>query len=1105
MAETSVTIPKKPKLEPGQDFAFLRSRGIEFIEQMSSRWWTDYNSHDPGITILEALCYAITDLGYRTGWDIRDLLAEPPGSAVVEPYQPFFTAREILTVNPLTADDYRRLLIDCDRVGNAWVSPRACACEVSVQADCKEDRLTFKTPENQSAKIPVDPLGTWNVMLQFEEDQKLGDLNDRKVRHPFALEIDSRQFTVTAEFRFPEWNKAAWSAASDLVGSDNTILKSIKSFTLENPVKKGNLGIYLTDAKIIFTDASVTPVTLAALPVRLFGDAADLQAFPLQWDFSLFDSSELISAVAEPFLKKAAAVERTVTDVAALLLAHRNLCEEFCCIKPVCIEEVSVCADIEVTPDADIELVLAAVLFRIERYFNPPIGFYTLQELLQQGMAVENIFDGPMLEHGFIKQEELDAAQLRRGLRTSDIINELVDIDGVVAVNNLKLTRYDSSGQMIAGVADTGPGSDKTKISAEWTLDISENCLPVLYVDNSAFLFYKNGLPFLADFSEVQDTLNQLRGETERLKTKYPDSLNLPVPLGSYRSPEAYSPVQYTFPFIYGTGPEGVREPATDRRHAQVKQLKGYLMVFEQLLADAFAQLANAKRLFSLDSTLDKSYFVQELNREEIIKGVSDILKPELDQVLLHSMVETPATWIDRRNRFLDHVMARFGEQFNEYALQLTGYEGKQKAASKLIDDKLAFLKACPLVSRDRFRGLNYRHYPETAEDQAVLRKRIALLLGLAPEIEEKIIVVEHLLLRPRFPGDALMEVCLGNDCAPCGEADPYSFQLTVIMPGWMAPFDENIELRRFADRTIRQELPAHILGKICWIGNQEYGAGLGDNLIQSLATLIRDDGRTAANAHPAISSALGGAGKLYDAAITVFRKWMDAEQYLGLDDPGLEKALDDLFHKELDRLSSIYGGVSNYDIIGESVFGLMTTHFTAVVKADQWYIYDRFDKAWNAWLEKIPASTFRNGCCGDFRRIIEPAMAGMIGSWLDPAESARLAVEEFGSLFSDRMKLFAHNGVTIVDTDKTVEDIFDIAVKEKPFSTSSLSVKEKNILKKLFVSLYGPHVQETLKLWEVVTMLAKLRSIYPPATLHDCQDGNDRNPVRLGSTMLGE
>lgn len=39
----------------------------KMIENTSHDEWTDYNVHDPGITMLEMVCYAITDLGIRRG------------------------------------------------------------------------------------------------------------------------------------------------------------------------------------------------------------------------------------------------------------------------------------------------------------------------------------------------------------------------------------------------------------------------------------------------------------------------------------------------------------------------------------------------------------------------------------------------------------------------------------------------------------------------------------------------------------------------------------------------------------------------------------------------------------------------------------------------------------------------------------------------------------------------------------------------------------------------------------------------------------------------------------------------------------------------------
>lgn len=1111
MAVTTGIIQKEPQREPDQDFTALRRKGIELIEQMSRRWWTDYNSHDPGVTILEALCYAITDLGYRIGWDIADLLQNPPGDGMDNAIQPFFTAREILTVNPLTADDLRRLLIDHKGISKAWIAPRQEACESAWYADCKQDRLSFIPSGAQTFEADaVSPRGIRDVFLQFENDPELGDLNDRKIRHAFAiLTSDEEALEVTAEFRMPEWSIARLGKVKDYVDVEGNLLHAVTGVTLTNIADGQQKRTYLADIEVEFEvdpgDEALSPLAVRSVPVRLYGSTSDLKGYGDTWSFSSFDSAELAEVVAEPFLLKSAAVQRITAEAAALLRAHRNLCEEFCCIEPVRTEEVAICADILLEPEADIEQVFATMLFKIENYFNPPLPFHSLDELLKEKIAVEDIFEGPALKHGFLKQEELEKAQLRKTLRTSDIINELTEIEGIVAIKSLRLTRYDSTGNPVGGVADIGRGIDKKRISAEWTLEISENCLPLLSVDNSAFLFFKNDLPFVADFAEVSDTLNQLRGQAERLKAQSTGSLDLPVPTGRYRDPERYAPVQYTLPETYGVGPDGVREPATAERRAQVKQLKGYLMVFEQLLANAFSQLAGARHLFSLDPAVQQTMFVQSLKNEELIRGVTDILKAELDETALREMAETASTRQERRGLFLDHLMARFGERFSDYALQITDYDGKKKPAETLIADKLALLTALPELSRNRAKGLNTAAKMLTPEDEAVLKKRISLLAGLAPETAQKIIVVEHLLLRPRFPGDALMEVCLGKlPCGACGEADPYSFQLTVVMPGWHTPFDKNIELRRFIENTIRQELPAHILGKICWIGNQDYDAAYRELLTVPLAEYLREEGRNAGNARPSVSNAQSGAGKLHNAALESFSAWMKSGLYRTTPDDDRQAALRVLFVAELDPLSEIYSGISNYDVIGPTIYDMMAEHFAEVVEDDRWYIYDRFAAAWSAWLAALPESNQSEGCSAGFVSRVQEAMTGMIGSWLDPAETARQAVGQFGELFAEKMRELADAGDTVDDPESVVAELFDDALAYAPFNSSSLSAAERAELKELFIELYAPRVHESLLLLEAVTMHARLTSIYPPATLHDCVDGNDVNPVRLDSSMLG-
>ena len=70
-----ITIPSNVSYANDLDFEHLRDLGQEYIEDLSRKIWTDYNIHDPGITIMELLCYAITDLGLRINQPIENLVA----------------------------------------------------------------------------------------------------------------------------------------------------------------------------------------------------------------------------------------------------------------------------------------------------------------------------------------------------------------------------------------------------------------------------------------------------------------------------------------------------------------------------------------------------------------------------------------------------------------------------------------------------------------------------------------------------------------------------------------------------------------------------------------------------------------------------------------------------------------------------------------------------------------------------------------------------------------------------------------------------------------------------------------------------------------------
>src|SRR5262245_25382325 len=89
------------------------------LERLAGDQWTDFNAHDPGITMLDAICYALVDLGYRIFHPIPDLLAE--GGPDLPPVLP--SPALALTCHAVTPDDLRRVALDVPGVKNAWIEP----------------------------------------------------------------------------------------------------------------------------------------------------------------------------------------------------------------------------------------------------------------------------------------------------------------------------------------------------------------------------------------------------------------------------------------------------------------------------------------------------------------------------------------------------------------------------------------------------------------------------------------------------------------------------------------------------------------------------------------------------------------------------------------------------------------------------------------------------------------------------------------------------------------------------------------------------------------------------------------------------------------------
>ena len=924
MTNKHITIPKKPNLRESVDYNLLRKKGIDLIEKLGSTYWTDYNIHDPGITLLELLCFAQTEIGHRLGFSIQDLLTLPPNQNPKWDEQAFFTARTILTVNPFTANDFRKLLADQRGIANAWMACSDCTCHPEIYADCKEETLTYEKTEH-----PVQINGFWDAMLELEVDSKYGDLNGGKVFYGFSFSGQR----ATAEIRFMPWHKARnKEELMNVVRAGEILSIEQKSYHIDVAddkfYKALRSPLRIDVSYEVTTDTGTELVVLKEVPVKIWFREDEGREIIKKTDIrKVFDDVMITGAISQ-YLYQLKAADEAVDRAEKALQAHRNLAEDYCRITTVPVEDVGICADIDMSADADIEQVLGQAYYEIIQYLNPPVQFYTLDELLSAGKYTEEIFDGPPLKHGFILKEELDQSMLREYIYASDIINILMDIDGIESVRNFTLVRFDASGKLVE--------------SSPWELKVKRGHQPRFYIHASKVLVYKNDLPFLPFQDELHDTLQMWQGISNQNKVVQSKN-DLAVPKGEYLDQTRYYPIQYSLPETYGIGPYGLKEPSTTARKAQASQLRSYMMVFEHLFATFLGQLGNFRSMLSTDPSTSKTYFGKIIEDREL-SGI-DGFYTDLDKDRFQALLEDREAFLDRRNGFLDHLLARFAESFSDYALMLyQAYGSEDKAQEELIFDKINFIEKFPHISANRARAINYKGKACHPSNKSGLSERIKVVLGLnglysfirysvfqtasglwdgtwymenedgeillvgtelsdyeeeynlreqirnglenalirladetalqvekegssffvvlkdeeaenlafsnddyETEVEaenhrkavlefvsrirggEKIFVVEHMLLRPRnepsedIPeGDPFLPICIGRECDTCGEEDPYSFRITVVLNGEYGIANSGIAFRRYAEKTIRLETPAHLGVKVCWVSAKQ-------------------------------------------------------------------------------------------------------------------------------------------------------------------------------------------------------------------------------------------------------------------------------------------
>jgi hypothetical protein len=374
-------------------------------------------------------------------------------------------------------------------------------------------------------------------------------------------------------------------------------------------------------------------------------------------------------------------------NVYALLMQWRNLAELFHIPIVLTAKNITLTGTVKLNNQTVPSEVLSQIQLAINHHISPPVRHYGYQDMQAMGLDSDDIFNGPHLKNGWIPTEDLKQSK-SCNITINDLFAIIVKIENVKSASQLKLQIEDVFYDSI-------------------TIEVHEiaNVIVELTVENM------NAALDLTLSQQLSFDLLKLQHSHQATKVSATTNIAPALPKGKYRNIESYYSVQNTFPPIYAIGTESLLDNKNNYRVAQSRQLKGYMMVFDQLLANQFSQLAKISTLFSFksESTIapkqgasydgipyqlfSPTYFCQPLyqipNVKPLLLGhntyrISITSNNEALEEMqiwerykadpfnlyiqgLRQSMENDAQRDDRRNRMLNHLLARHGEPVEFY------------------------------------------------------------------------------------------------------------------------------------------------------------------------------------------------------------------------------------------------------------------------------------------------------------------------------------------------------------------------------------------------------------------------------------------------------
>lgn len=425
-------------------------------------------------------------------------------------------------------------------------------------------------------------------------------------------------------------------------------------------------------------------------------------------------------------------IQQAHKQVNELIMEHRTLCTDFYPVTSLKKNEIKFHGNITLDSFVVGEKVLANIFLKIEQSISNKPKFYNYTELEENGYDVNKLYTGPLTQKGFLK--DVDFSDKTNEIYISELKEIMYSIEGVQEIENLVFFK------------------NGIQIFDDY-IAFEKDSYPSLISHDEAFFddelegiqFYRNDSIYKIDKIIFQQTYDALAVEEKKLHHQ-----NFSNPLNTFKGRftqddfESYYSIMRELPSIYGLREDELPSKSSDLRKAQVKQLKAYLLIFDQFMANHISQVTNIRTLFSVDNENNRTQFNQipvDVPEIETIIG-SDL---SAYQAYLDKNVESRSEFFERKNTILDHMIARFGESFNTSLLGKI-YALHNDDASEMdieqycLNIKINYAQRLRELGYSRAKSFDYTKKRRDDTNLSGIEKRLKLKLGIQKNISDSIV-----------------------------------------------------------------------------------------------------------------------------------------------------------------------------------------------------------------------------------------------------------------------------------------------------------------------------------------------------------------------------